>query len=607
MPGGLDDFTLSNSLTTNGANGIAGITIFGAGGRLGVLNLGLMAGGVDDFGGGITTARTGISLDAVFGASGRSGYNAIAIVMAQSVDVVVLVGLAGILVAGMQSVALFSTGRGHNSVGVGVLRFRVVIGVFLTANGARAIHKVVASGLDDFTLGNGLTADGADGIAGITIFGASGFLGVLDLGLMTGGLDDFTLGNGLAADGANGIAGITILGAGGFLGVLNLGLMAGGVDDFGGGITTARTGISLDAVFGASGRSGYNAIAIVMAQSVDVVVLVGLAGILVAGMQSVALFGTSRGHNSVSVGVLTVFFVRDEKLYGISGIRILVVIDTNSNASIVAENICLVAAGSHPHGDELLSSYIPGAVGNVFTSVAIFAGNGGREAGAIRTGVAEVGGNFLGTDVCGILNCSFGFKSFQTVFDSLIVGQTNDISGRNIRMRSLVFLAVGTAVGTAVRTAVRILRRIFGGRLILLRRVGARSGHLGIGASANLGGTGIALGESRSGRCGGDSGLARILVCGGYGIFFCGIRIFAVFILICGVFAFGNLAAVTFGLFVTGFVGVVRLAVSRRIPFHNGSGSFSDGFVAIQHNGCPGHAKDQSQRRDGGNDSILFH
>ena len=332
--------------------------------------------------------------------------------------------------------------------------------------------------------------------------------------------------------------------------------MAGGVDDFGGSITTARAGVSLDAAFGAGGRSSHDTIAIVMAQGVDVVVLVGLAGILIAGMQSVALFGTSRGHNSVSVGVLTVFFVRDEKLYGIGGIRILVVIDTNSNASIVAENICLVAAGSHPHGDELLSSYIPGAVGNVFTSVAIFAGNGGREAGAIRTGVAEVGGNFLGTDVCGILNCSFSFKSFQTVFDSLIVGQTNDIRGRNIRMRSLVFLAVGTAVRTTVRTAVRILRRIFGGRLILLRRVGVRSGHLGIGASANLGGTGIALGGGRSGRCGGDSGLARILVCGGCGIFFCGIRIFAVFILICGVFAFGNLAAVTFGLFVTGFVGV---------------------------------------------------
>ena len=420
---------------------------------------------------------------------------------------------------------------------------------------------------------------------------------------MAGGLDDFTLGNGLTADSADSIAGITILGAGGFLGVLNLGLMAGGVDDFGGSITTARAGVSLDAAFGAGGRSSHDTIAIVMAQGVDVVVLVGLAGILIAGMQSVALFSTGRGYNSVGVGVLTVFFVRDEKLYGISGIRILVVIDTNSNASIVAENICLVAAGSHPHGDELLSSYIPGAVGNVFTSVAIFAGNGGREAGAIRTGVAEVGGNFLGTDVCGILNCSFGFKSFQTVFDSLIVGQTNDISGRNIRMRSLVFLAVGTAV----RTAVRILRRIFGGRLILLRRVGARSGHLGIGASANLGGTGIALGGGRSGRCGGDSGLARILVCGGCGIFFCGIRIFAVFVLICGVFAFGNLAAVTSGLFVTGFVGVARLVVSRRIPFHNGSGSFSDGFVAIQHNGCPGHAKDQSQRRDGSNDSILFH
>ena len=431
----------------------------------------------------------------------------------------------------------------------------------------------MTGGLDDFTLGNGLTADGANGIAGITILGASGFLGVLNLGLVTGGFDDLTLCDSLTTNGADGITGITIFGAGGFLGVLNLGLVTGGFDDFGSSITTARAGVSLDAAFGAGGGSSHDTITIVMAQGVDVVVLVGLAGILVAGMQSVALFGTSRGHNSVSVGVLTVFFVRDEKLYGIGGIRILVVIDTNSNASIVAENICLVAAGSHPHGDELLSSYIPGAVGNVFTSVAIFAGNGGREAGAIRTGVAEVGGNFLGTDVCGILNCSFSFKSFQTVFDSLIVGQTNDISGRNIRMRSLVFLAVGTAV--------RILRRIFGGRLILLRRVGVRSGHLGIGASANLGGTGIALGGGRSGRCGGDSGLARILVCGGCGILFCGIRIFAVFILICGVFAFGNLAAVTFGLFVTGFVGVARLVVSRRIPFHNGSGSFSDGFVAI--------------------------
>ena len=120
MTGGGDGLAFLDHLAADGAHRVAGVAVRGAGGFRGIPDLGLVTGGGDGLGPGLTAAGAGEGLRAVRRAGGRLDLRALVPVVAQGVGVIVLVALALILVAGVQGVALLGAGGGDHRVHVGV-------------------------------------------------------------------------------------------------------------------------------------------------------------------------------------------------------------------------------------------------------------------------------------------------------------------------------------------------------------------------------------------------------------------------------------------------------------------------------------------------------
>ena len=76
----------------------------------------------------------------------------------------------------------------------------LVVGISRAADGALAVLILMAGGLDDLALLDGLAVGLADHVAGVAVLGAGRLLGANDLGIVAGGGDDLALGDDLAAD-----------------------------------------------------------------------------------------------------------------------------------------------------------------------------------------------------------------------------------------------------------------------------------------------------------------------------------------------------------------------------------------------------------------------